>query len=410
MPITPQQAADQRINSQITKLETLIDKKLTEHVGDFPFTFQFHRDTAPSVVSLIRDIYERVGWDAYITEEALKGSQENPDGGVAKVLTLRERGKGKESPAGDDIDSCVFENNGKRTTFIKGVKAAETITDTKPKAIRKTAQEDREEQLNEAFSEGNLARIRKSMVEPIRTTVVYQCNARKTLVHADEIYGKYTGITDNSLIWNGEKPVRYADLNNYPVTITKKTLLEAVGTNRCYKVDCLQVKAKDHIITWESEAAFGLLKAAVLQHSENTIHTYSETLVRALGDAFGEVDSQGVVTAKIFCHPQTYHRYIRALGKDDFDEGTMRDVIMTGVYGHFRTAGVHCEMSIPECEIYVLPGAQYLGALETAGGQEVGISLPRENADGTRMMMDLEHKFSAILINPQYVRRVKIRP
>lgn len=74
--------------------------------------------------------------------------------------------------------------------------------------------------------------------------------------------------------------------------------------------------------------------------------------------AFAIIESRELTPAKIICHPMQY-KSIRML--PDFQESTMREIIIESFYGHLHTADIHVSTQIKIGSVYVLPTAETLG-------------------------------------------------
>lgn len=372
MPISPQIIAEKRIENTVTKLCDLIDKKLQES-EETPFVFKFLPNTSPEVINSIVEIYRNVGWSA----SQAQGS-----------LTLRSPHDEKEEPKKESKNTI--------------------------KEVTQTKLETREHLIETALASdtGRFA-LAQSMKEPINTSLMYQSVARKFLMVDDlplSVSPRYTyGEFDEPLYYasdNKVKPYNHECLDDYVEFMSSVDIdREDIEQRRFYTLDRAQVRLKDSLQNQEVRAIVTLLQASIKE--EQIIHTYGETIDRAILDSVGDIETKDMIAAKMLVHPRTYRRFhYTPRIEDNLNEASQRDILMTGLYGHVFTMDIHISTIVPENEVFILPPGNFVGALALPNNHlEV---LPCTNEDGGLSYL-AKLKCFPVILNPKLVRKIKVR-
>lgn len=376
MPISPQTVAERRLENTVNKLCDLIDRKLQES-EDSPFEFRFLPNTSPQAENAILEIYQSVGW----------------------IASLKIAG---------DEHALVLQHPSANQSETSSV-----ALDSKPKNNKAKGREE----LVENALETEIGRIHlaQAMAEPIKTALTYQSPIRKFFL-TDELpkksQPKYTyGEHGNPIYYASDCTVKpYIHQKEEDWDWSEFAALQTINKDdltdrKYYTVDLAQVRLKDAIERRETMALINLLDASI-QSDEQVVHTYGETLKRAILDSMGELESKDMLVAKMLCHPRTYRRMCNVLGIDFIDEATHREILMTGLYGHIQTADVHLSVMAPENEIYMTPTGNFLGTLALPPGHLQVNPCTDENGD---LGFLANQKCMPIMLNPNLVHKVKVR-
>lgn len=379
MPISPQIVAEKRVENTVNKLCDLIDKKLQES-EDSPFEFRFLPNTSPQVETAILEIYRNVGWvssvrmvgdeHTLVLQHPNNATQESDNTEETTLLTVGKNRNRKNTPAIAIVEDAIGTIDGR-------------------------------------------IRLAQAMVEPIVTSLIYQSPTRKFLMTDElsvEALPRYTyGEHGEPFYYASDrtiKPYSHECLEDWVefaalVDIDK----EDIANRRFYVIDRAQVRLKDSIERQETLALMQLLQASITS-DEQVIHTYGETLHRAVLETMGEMESQEMIAAKTLCHPRTYRRMCYALEKGSIDEATQRDILMTGLYGHLHSSDIHLSVMAPENEIYMAPPAVFVGTLSLPQGYLQVNPCTDENGN---IGFLAKQKCMPIMLNPSLVRKIKVR-
>lgn len=361
MPIGPQEISQKRVETAVNKLIDIIDKKLQTYSEEAPFTFRFNENTDPNVKKQVSIVYQSVGWQTNLTDD---------------ILTLLESHKESKS------DQLI-------SVFSRDSTAHITTTE-----------------------EGRIS-IGNSMVEAINTSLLYQSVARKILM-VDELP---SGTDPIYKIKEGTKSIYYSNGEIKPYIPNDEEIIkdftffkdnplvtiEEFNKRKYYLFDQMQCEAKDSIQKQENQAIFSLIKEAA--NFDQTIYTYVETVDRAIQDSINEIENNDLLAAKMIMTPKTFRLCKQYFNEKDFEQGTHREIMMTGLVGHYEWTDMHYSADIEDGEIYVLPPAQFLGAYAIKGKIT---SVPCDKPP-THMGYLVSIEAMPILLNPQYVRKIKVK-
>jgi hypothetical protein len=409
MPISPKEIADKRIENTVTKLCDLIDRKLQES-EDTPFEFTFLANTSPEAQNSIVDIYRKIGWSAAL----IKKSE-----GVLSTLVLQhpndalKQALEAETPKSNLLSppsSVVSFINDRPAQSIKGREAKDRL-----KNQSMTGNEVKDKLIAEALScdEGHFA-LAVNIAEPINHRLAATSPMRKLF------------IVDN--LPNDAKPTYDTRFDTHPIYHSKDGTIKSYDENdencleditelkahveipnerllkrQFYVVDDAQCRLSDSLESQEACVMMKLLQAAAV--FDQTIYTYGETTQRAILDSIGEIESGDMIAAKLIIHPKTYRRVMfHKMYSGDMEEATMRDVLMTGLYGHIYTLDIHVSTHVPENEMFITPMASFLGAYALPSNVEV---LPCKAKDKLGFLAKIQ--CFPVIMNPQSVRKIVIR-
>lgn len=253
--------------------------------------------------------------------------------------------------------------------------------------------------------------LAQAMVEPIKTSLMYQGIGRKLLM-VDElpqgalpryerdiaaksyVIGKRGRVPD-SVIEGEELFIPVFEIASNP-TIR----LNEIRQRRYYIVDRAQVRAKDSLIRQEDVEVFKAVNFAT--PTEHAISVAGSLQPENINLALTLIEEHELIGAKVVLHPQRY-KDIRVWGKDFFDEATQRDVLMTGLYGHIYTADIHVSTMVPKNGVYVLAPAQFVGAMPVR--QDVTV-LPADDPKLLRLGWVVFEEIGVGVINDYAISRI----
>jgi len=218
--------------------------------------------------------------------------------------------------------------------------------------------------------EGRTA-LAQAMVEPIKTSLMYQAIGRKCLM-VDELpqgalprYERDIAVRSYVIPKRGQVPSSVVEAEELLIPVvelaTNPTIrINEINARRYYIVDRAQVRAKDSLQRMEDIEIFKVINAAIpADHSISVAGTLQPENINL---ALTLIEEHELIAAKIIMHPQRY-KDVRDWGKDFFDEATQRDILMTGLYGHIYSADIHVSTMVPKNAVYVLAPAQFVGAM-----------------------------------------------
>lgn len=260
--------------------------------------------------------------------------------------------------------------------------------------------------------EGRLA-LAQAMVEPIKTSLMYQSIGRKLLM-VDELpqgalprYERDIAVKSYVIPKRGSVPESVVEAEELIVPVveiaTNPTIkMNEIRQRRYYIVDRAQVRAKDVIQRQEDVEIFKVINSAV--HASHQISVTGTLQPENLNLALTLIEEHELIGAKVVLHPQRY-KDIRNWGKQFFDEATQRDILMTGLYGHIYSADIHVSTMVPKNAVYVLAPAQFVGAMPVR--QDITV-LPADDPKKLRLGWVVYEEVGFAVINDYAVSRVLV--
>jgi len=228
--------------------------------------------------------------------------------------------------------------------------------------------------------------LRKAMIEPITISLMYQCVTRKLVMTL--------GCQLEPL-----KPIKNATWIKTTATVS--------GDNSIYTIDTLQAEVKDLIQSYEESSLFYKLKEHTTKQ-QFVIGTYSETVFRAIDDTIGIITTNKVLPAKIIMRPELFYKIIQP-NTNFFKDATSRDILMTGLYGHYRHLDIHLTNDMPDNTIYVLGQATMIGSLKGNGENNEVYTLSNLQTDKGTISIDVDIDFEIGILDNAPVWRIDVR-
>lgn len=261
-------------------------------------------------------------------------------------------------------------------------------------------------------AEGRVA-LAQAMVEPIKTSLMYQAIGRKLLM-VDELpqgalprYERDIAVKSAVIPKRGSVPTHVVEAEELLVPVieiaSNPTIkLNEIRQRRYYIVDRAQVRAKDSLQRQEDTEVFSVINAAVpADHSISVTGTLQPDNINL---ALTLIEEHELIGAKIVMHPQRY-KDVRVWGKDFFDEATQRDILMTGLYGHLYSADIHVSTMVPKNAVYVMAPAQFVGAMPVR--QDITV-LPADDPKRLRLGWVIFEELGFAVINDYAVARITV--
>ena len=281
------------------------------------------------------------------------------------------------------------------------------------KNVKNTA-EQREQIIAMALdtADGRLA-LAQAMVEPIKTSLMYQAIGRKLLM-VDELpqgalprYERDIAVKSYVIGKRGSVPTMLVEGEELLVPVielaSNPTIkLNEIRQRRYYIVDRAQVRAKDSLQRQEDVEVFMVINAAV--PADHTINVSGSLQPENINLALTLIEEHELIGAKIVLHPQRY-KDIRAWGKDFFDEATQRDILMTGLYGHIYSADIHVSTMVPKNAVFVLAPPQFVGAMPVR--QDITV-LPADDPRKLRLGWVVFEEVGFAVINDYSVAKIMV--
>lgn len=272
----------------------------------------------------------------------------------------------------------------------------------------------REAMVQEAMNtpEGRVA-LAQAMVEPIKTSLMYQALGRKLLM-VDELpqgalprYERDIAVKSYVLPKRGSVPSSIIEAEELFVPTvelaTNPTIrLAEIKARRFYIVDRAQARAKDALQRQEDVEIFRIINAAVM--ADHSVAVSGTLQPENINLALTLIEEHELIGSKIIVHPQRY-KDIRMWGKDFFDEATQRDLLMTGLYGHLYSADIHISTMVPKNACFVLAPAQFVGAMPVR--QDITV-LPADDPRRIRLGWVVYEEVGFAVINDYSVSRVLV--
>lgn len=280
--------------------------------------------------------------------------------------------------------------------------------------VKRNINEQREEVLAQALQtpEGRTA-LAQAMVEPIKTSLMYQAIGRKILM-VDELpqgalarYERDVAVKSYVIPKRGSVPTAEVEAEELlvptiEIAANPTIKLQEVRQRRFYVVDRAQIRAKDSIQRQEDVQVFKVLNAAV--PAVQSISVAGTLQPENINLALTLIEEHELIGAKIIVHPQRY-KDIRTWGKEFYDEATQRDILMTGLYGHLYSADIHVSTMVPKNAVYVTAPAQFLGAIPVR--QDITV-LPADDPKRLRLGWVIYEEVGFAVINDYASSRVLV--
>jgi hypothetical protein len=280
--------------------------------------------------------------------------------------------------------------------------------------IKQNVNEQREQIIAQALEtpEGRTA-LAQAMVEPIKTSLMYQAIGRKLLM-VDELlqgqlarYERDVAVKSYIIPKRGSVPTAEVEAEELLVPTIELAAnptirLNEVRQRRFYIVDRAQVRAKDSLQRQEDVEVFKVLNAAV--PAAQSISVAGTLQPENINLALTLIEEHELIGAKIVVHPQRY-KDIRTWGKDFYDEATQRDILMTGLYGHLYSADIHVSTMVPKNAVYVLAPAQFVGAMPVR--QDITV-LPADDPKRLRLGWVIYEEVGFAVINDYSISRILV--
>lgn len=280
--------------------------------------------------------------------------------------------------------------------------------------IKKSVNEQREKVIAMALDtpEGRTA-LSQAMVEPIKTSLMYQAIGRKLLM-VDELpqgslprYERDIAVKSYIIPKRGSVPTSVVEAEELFIPVieiaSNPTIkLNEIRARRFYIVDRAQVRAKDSLQRQEDVEVFKVINAAV--PSDHSISVSGSLQPENINLALTQIEEHELIGAKIILHPQRY-KDIRTWGKEFFDEATQRDILMTGLYGHIYSADIHVSTMVPKNAVYVLAPSQFVGAIPVR--QDITV-LPADDPKHLRLGWVVFEEIGFGVINDYAISRVLV--
>ena len=278
--------------------------------------------------------------------------------------------------------------------------------------IKRNINEQRETVIAQALEtpEGRTA-LAQAMVEPIKTSLMYQAIGRKILM-VDELpqgtlarYERDVAVKSYIIPKRGSVPTSEVEAEEIlvptiEIAANPSIRLNEVRQRRFYIVDRAQVRAKDTIQRQEDVQVFKVVNAAVPPVQSLSV---SGTLQpENINLALTLIEEHELIGAKIVVHPQRY-KDIRTWGKEFYDEATQRDILMTGLYGHLYSADIHVSSMVPKNAVYVTAPAQFVGAIPIR--QDITV-LPADDPKRLRLGWIVYEEVGFAVVNDYALSRV----
>jgi len=258
--------------------------------------------------------------------------------------------------------------------------------------------------------EGRTA-LAQAMVEPIKTSLMYQAIGRKLLM-VDELpqgalprYERDVAVKSYVIAKRGAVPTHVVEAEEllvpvFEIAANPTIKLNEIRQRRYYIVDRAQLRAKDSLQRQEDVEVFKVLNAAI--GADHQISVVGTLQPENLNLALTLIEEHELIGAKVVLHPQRY-KDIRAWGKTFFDEATTRDILMTGLYGHIYSADIHVSTMVPKNAVYVLAPAQFVGAMPVR--QDITV-IPADDPVKLRLGWVILEEVGFAVINDYAIARI----
>ena len=260
--------------------------------------------------------------------------------------------------------------------------------------------------------EGRTA-LAQAMVEPIKTSLMYQGIGRK-LFMVDELpqgalarYERDIAVRSYVVAKRGVVPTSIVEgedliVPTFEIAANPTIKINEIKQRRFYIVDRAQVRAKDAIQRQEDIEIFKVINQGV--NPDHTVSVSGTLQAENINLALTLIEEHELIGAKIVMHPQRY-KDVRIWGKDFYDEATQRDLLMTGLYGHIFTADIHVSTMVPKNGVFVLAPAQFVGAMPVR--QDISV-LPADDPRRIRLGWVIYEEVGFALINDYAVSKIVV--
>lgn len=260
--------------------------------------------------------------------------------------------------------------------------------------------------------EGRIA-LAQAMVEPVKTSLMYQAIGRKLLM-VDELpqgalprYERDVAAKSYVIPKRGAVPTSVIEAEELlvptlEIACNPTIKLNEIRARRFYIVDRAQVRAKDSLQRQEDAEVFKVINMAV--PTDHAITVSGSLQPDNINLALSLIEEHELIGAKIVVHPQRY-KDIRTWGKDFYDEATTRDILMTGLFGHLYSADIHVSTVVPKNGVYVLAPAQYVGAMPVR--QDITV-LPADDPKKLRLGWVIFEELGFAVINDYSIVRILV--
>ncbi len=280
--------------------------------------------------------------------------------------------------------------------------------------IKRNTNEQREAIIAMAMetAEGRTA-LAQAMVEPIKTSLMYQAIGRKLLM-VDELpqgalarYERDVAVKSYVIPKRGSVPDALVEAEELIVPTIELAAhptirLNEIRARRFYIVDRAQVRAKDSLQRQEDVEVFKVINAAI--PTDHSISVSGTLQAENINLALTLIEEHELIGAKIVLAPQRY-KDIRGWGKEVYDEATQRDILMTGLYGHIYSADIHVSTMVPKNSVYVLAPAQFVGAMPVK--QDITV-LPADDPKRLRLGWVVYEELGFAVINDFALSRITV--
>jgi hypothetical protein len=280
--------------------------------------------------------------------------------------------------------------------------------------IKRNTNEQREAIIAMAMEtpEGRTA-LAQAMVEPIKTSLMYQAIGRKLLM-VDELpngalarYERDVAVKSYVIPKRGSVPDALVEAEELIVPTIELAAhptirLNEIRARRFYIVDRAQVRAKDSLQRQEDVEVFKVINAAI--PADHSISVSGILQAENINLALTLIEEHELIGAKIVLAPQRY-KDIRGWGKEVYDEATQRDILMTGLYGHIYSADIHVSTMVPKNGVYVLAPAQFVGAMPVK--QDITV-LPADDPKRLRLGWVVYEELGFAVINDFALSRITV--
>lgn len=280
--------------------------------------------------------------------------------------------------------------------------------------IKRNTNEQREAIIAMAMEtpEGRTA-LAQAMVEPIKTSLMYQAIGRKLLM-VDELpngalarYERDVAVKSYVIPKRGSVPDALVEAEELIVPTIELAAhptirLNEIRARRFYIVDRAQVRAKDSLQRQEDVEVFKVINAAI--PTDHSISVSGTLQAENINLALTLIEEHELIGAKIVLAPQRY-KDIRGWGKEVYDEATQRDILMTGLYGHIYSADIHVSTMVPKNGVYILAPAQFVGAMPVK--QDITV-LPADDPKRLRLGWVVYEELGFAVINDFALSRITV--
>lgn len=255
--------------------------------------------------------------------------------------------------------------------------------------------------------------LAQAMVEPIKTSLMYQAIGRKCLM-VDELpqgalarYERDVAVKSYIIPKRGGVPSAEVEAEQlivptFEIASNPTIKLSEIRQRRFYIVDRAQVRAKDSLMRQEDVEVFRIINTA--SPTDQSISVTGTVQLETINLALTLIEEHELIGAKIIVPPQRYKDF-RGWGTEVYDQATQRDILATGLYGHLFTADIHVSTMVPKNAVYVLAPAQFVGAMPVR--QDITV-LPADDPRRLRLGWVVYEEIGVAVINDYAIARVTV--